>query len=85
MHYVDTSVLIAYLTPEPFSEQADQALRAPTYQPLSISAWTETELVSALGIKCGTNATSLAIRIASRRRLTPCCRSSPRLRHPQSG
>ncbi len=47
MHYVDTSVLIAYLTPEVFSEQADRALRASAYQPLSLSDWTETELVSA--------------------------------------
>ncbi|MEA3640746.1 MAG: type II toxin-antitoxin system VapC family toxin [Lamprobacter sp.] len=54
MHYVDTSVLIAYLTPEEFSEQADQALRTTAYQPLLLSAWTETELVSALGIKCRT-------------------------------
>jgi len=54
MHYVDTSVLIAYLTPEVFSEQADRALRASAYQPLSLSDWTETELVSALGIKCRT-------------------------------
>ncbi|BCU07504.1 type II toxin-antitoxin system VapC family toxin [Allochromatium tepidum] len=54
MHYVDTSVLIAYLVPEKYSVLADLSLRDPAHRPLALSAWTETELVSALGIKCRT-------------------------------
>jgi len=54
MHYVDTSVLIAYLAPEKYSAQAEEALRNPAHYPLVLSTWTETELVSAFGIKCRT-------------------------------
>lgn len=54
MHYVDTSVLIAYLVPEKYSDQADRSLRDPVHTPLALSAWTETELMSGLGIKCRT-------------------------------
>jgi predicted nucleic acid-binding protein len=54
MHYVDTSVLMAYLVPETYSAQAEAALRNPAHTPLAVSAWTETELVSAFGIKCRT-------------------------------
>lgn len=50
MHYVDTSVLMAYLVPETYSAQAEAALRNPAHAPLAVSAWTETELVSAFGI-----------------------------------
>jgi predicted nucleic acid-binding protein len=54
MHYVDTSVLVAYFVPEIYSLQAEQALRDTSRYPLALSAWTETEFVSALGIKCRT-------------------------------
>lgn len=54
MVYVDTSVLVAYFLPETYSEQAEFAMQNPQNYPLAISAWTETELHSALGIKCRT-------------------------------
>jgi len=54
MRYIDTSVLVAYLLPETYSEQAERALQQPENYPLALSAWTETELHSALGIKCRT-------------------------------
>ena len=54
MHYIDTSVLVAYLIPEKYSSQAEEALRQPSHYPLALSLWTETELISALGIKCRT-------------------------------
>lgn len=54
MQYVDTSVLVAYLVDETYSEQANQALREENRYPLAISLWTETEFFSALGIKCRT-------------------------------
>lgn len=54
MYYVDTSVLVAYLVPEKYSRQADAALHEYEHQPLTVSAWVRTELVSALGLKCRT-------------------------------
>ena len=54
MQYVDTSVLVAYLAPETYSARAIQVMRDKDRQPLAISAWTETEFFSALGIKCRT-------------------------------
>ncbi|CAK0777143.1 PIN domain-containing protein [Gammaproteobacteria bacterium] len=54
MHYIDTSVLMAYLVPEKYSTQAEEALRNPAHYPLALSTWTKTELVSAFGIKCRT-------------------------------
>lgn len=54
MAYIDTSVLVAYLVPETYSAQAEAALLNPENSPLVLSAWTETELHSALGIKCRT-------------------------------
>ncbi len=54
MAYLDTSVLVAYLVPETYSAHAENALRDPVNYPLVLSAWTETELHSALGIKCRT-------------------------------
>jgi predicted nucleic acid-binding protein len=53
MRYVDTSVLIAYLIPEPGSMAAEQ-LMLSIGEPLAISSWTEAELLSALGIKLRT-------------------------------
>lgn len=53
MRYVDTSVLIAYLIPEPGSMAAEQ-LMLSIGEPLTISSWTEAELLSALGIKLRT-------------------------------
>ncbi|MDD5296969.1 MAG: type II toxin-antitoxin system VapC family toxin [Rhodocyclaceae bacterium] len=53
MRYVDTSVLVAYLTPETKSEAAEAFMRSPG-EPLAISTWTEVELLSALGVKVRT-------------------------------
>jgi predicted nucleic acid-binding protein len=53
MRYVDTSVLLAYLTPEAASARAEAFMRSEG-APLAISGWTETELMSALGIKLRT-------------------------------
>lgn len=53
MRYVDTSVLVAYLTPEPGSEAAERFMRSAG-DPLAISTWSEVELLSALGIKLRT-------------------------------
>lgn len=54
MQYVDTSVLVAYFVNEAHSAQAEQAMRDTSRYPLAISEWTETEFISALGIKCRT-------------------------------
>lgn len=54
MQYIDTSVLVAYLVEEAYSNLADQVFNEEHRQPLAISAWTETEFFSALGIKCRT-------------------------------
>lgn len=54
MQYVDTSVLVAYLTPEIYSAQAIRAFCDIKRHPLAMSLWTETEFFSALGIKCRT-------------------------------
>ena len=51
MQYVDTSVLVAYLTPEVYSSQAIRTFCDTKRHPLAISLWTETEFFSALGIK----------------------------------
>jgi predicted nucleic acid-binding protein len=42
MRYVDTSVIIAYLTPEVHSPAA-QAFMLSAGEPLAISSWTEVE------------------------------------------
>lgn len=47
MRYVDTSVLIAYLTPE-------KAFMLSVGEHLAISSWSELELLSALGVKLRT-------------------------------
>jgi predicted nucleic acid-binding protein len=53
MRYVDTSVLIAYLTPEADSAVA-KAFMLSVGEPLAISSWSELELLSALGVKLRT-------------------------------
>lgn len=53
MRYVDTSVLVSYLTPEPHSKIADAFMQSAGTL-LAISSWTEVELYSALGIKLRT-------------------------------
>lgn len=53
MRYVDTSVLIAYMTPETGSAMAE-AFMLSAGEPLAISSWTELELLSALGLKLRT-------------------------------
>jgi predicted nucleic acid-binding protein len=50
MRYVDTSVLIAYLTPEANSAEAEKFM-VSAGEPLAISSWTEIELLSAFGVK----------------------------------
>lgn len=50
MRYVDTSVLLAYLTPEIGSPLAE-AFMLGEGSALAISSWTELELWSALGVK----------------------------------
>jgi predicted nucleic acid-binding protein len=49
MHYVDTSVLVAYYCPEPFSETAEKLILS-SKRPC-ISSLTEVELASALSRK----------------------------------
>ena len=55
MHYVDTCVLLAALTPEAHSDAATAFLEQAT-APLAISPWSATELLSALGLKVRTGA-----------------------------
>lgn len=50
MRYVDTSVLVAYLTPEPASAVAEEFMMSEG-DPLAISSWTEVEFLSALELK----------------------------------
>lgn len=50
MRYVDTSVLVAYLTRES-SSAAAEAFMLSHGDPLAVSSWTEVELLSALGNK----------------------------------
>lgn len=53
MRYIDTSVIIAYLTPEAHSGVA-QTFMLSAGEPLAISSWSEVELLSALGVKLRT-------------------------------
>ena len=53
MRYVDTSVLLAFLIPEPGSDAAE-TLMTSKGGPLAISSWPEVELLSALGVKLRT-------------------------------
>jgi predicted nucleic acid-binding protein len=50
MRYVDTSVLVAYLTPESHSLAAETFMRS-LGDKLAISSWAEVELLSAFGAK----------------------------------
>lgn len=50
MRYVDTSVLVAYLTPEINSAAAEKFMMSAG-APLAVSSWSEVELMSALGVK----------------------------------
>jgi uncharacterized protein len=50
MRYIDTSVLIAYLTPEAGSAVAEEFMLSAG-EPLAVSSWSEVELLSALGAK----------------------------------
>lgn len=51
MIYCDTSLIVAALTNEPHSERARAWLRSVPAEPLAISAWTLTEVASALAMK----------------------------------
>jgi predicted nucleic acid-binding protein len=53
MRYVDTGVLLAYLTPESGSAVAEEFMLSEG-EPLAISSWSEVELLSALGVKLRT-------------------------------
>jgi predicted nucleic acid-binding protein len=53
MRYVDTSVLLAYLTHEARSACAEAFMQS-SGAPLGVSSWVETELLSALGVKIRT-------------------------------
>jgi len=53
MRYADTSVLLAYLTPEVHSRAAE-AFMPHAGDPIAISGWTEVELLSGLGLKLRT-------------------------------
>jgi predicted nucleic acid-binding protein len=55
MLYLDTTVLLAVLTPEVHTQVATQALAQAPSAP-AISPWTTTELHSALGLKVHTGA-----------------------------
>lgn len=60
MRYIDTSVLVAYLTKESSSMAAENLMRSPG-PPIAVSSWTEVELLSALGIKLRTKQISPAV------------------------
>lgn len=53
MRYADTSVLLAYLTPEIHSRVAENFMLG-TGDVVAISSWTEVELLSGLGLKLRT-------------------------------
>jgi len=60
MRYVDTSVLVAYLTREASSVKAEAFMRSQG-APLAVSTWTEVELWSAIGNKLRSCHLTLAI------------------------
>lgn len=78
MRYIDTSVLVAYLTPEVGTAAAEKFMRSAG-ETLAISSWSEVELLSVLGVKIRSNqlgkAAALDV-IDSYRRLV-----SPQLHH----
>jgi uncharacterized protein len=59
MLYIDTCVLLALLTPEVHSAEAN-AFMAQAKAPLAISSWSITELHSALGLKVRSKALNQA-------------------------
>lgn len=61
-HYIDTSVLIALLTPEVHSERVETWFATHPDAELAISAWVSTELSSALSIKLRTGSITMADR-----------------------
>jgi uncharacterized protein len=50
-YYLDTSVLVAALTPETTTEAVHAWLADPTHDVLGVSDWTVTEIASALSMK----------------------------------
>jgi predicted nucleic acid-binding protein len=50
MRYIDTSVLVPFLTPEIGSVAAENFMLSEG-EPIAVSSWTEVEFLSALGIK----------------------------------
>lgn len=57
--YLDTSLLVAALTPEGSTQKIQRWLAAATTGTLYISDWTQTEFASALAMKVRTKALSL--------------------------
>lgn len=51
MLYLDTSLVVALITAEPYTEQAQDWLRAQTAGDPTISDWVTTEVASALSLK----------------------------------
>ncbi len=78
MTYLDTSAVLALLTPEPGTALVVDAVGRATEDPLCVSAWTATEVASALGIKVRTRALSptqaTQVLRAFRSELRPACR-----------
>jgi len=51
MRYLDTSLLVPLLVPEPASDRVQRWLERQAEEALSISEWTLTEFASAMGLK----------------------------------
>jgi predicted nucleic acid-binding protein len=76
--YLDTSAVLALLAPEPGTALVVAAVGGATNDPLCVSAWTATEVASALGIKVRTRALNptqaTEVLRAFRSELRPTCR-----------
>lgn len=68
--YVDTSVIVAAITPEPHTATAHDWLAVTQDQPLALSAWVFTEVQSALSRKLRMGRITLEHRAAAQSQLT---------------